>query len=168
MARLLHLLPLTIGALALVALPASAQSRNRESLGVYSGWAAFRDEGAARCYAIAKPRGRNERAAFASVATWPKRGIRGQLHIRLARPAADGSAPVLRVGGRRFELVASGRDAWAQDGAMDAAILSALRSADTLRVTARAANGGRFTSRYDLAGVATAMDAALVACANRD
>jgi hypothetical protein len=155
-----------LSVLALVALPAAAQGSGKESLGVYSGWAAFEDESASRCYAIAKPRGDNEEAAFASVATWPKRGIRSQIHIRLARPAAQGSTPVLRIGARRFELVASGRNAWAKDGAMDAAIVAALRSAETLRVSARAANGRRFTSRYDLEGAATAMDAALLACAN--
>ncbi|QIQ85811.1 hypothetical protein [Erythrobacter sp.] len=152
--------------LAALALPAAAQQDGKESLGVYSNWAAFRDESAARCYAIARPRGSNRAAAFASIATWPKRGIRGQLHIRLARPAAKGSAPSLRVGSRRFDLVARGRDAWAKDAAADAAIIAALRSATILRVTARAAGGGRFTSRYDLDGVATAMDAATVGCAN--
>lgn len=162
----LPLAALPLAALLALAAPALAQVQGKESLGVYSGWAAFKDERAARCYAIAKPRGSNEEGAFASVATWPKRGIRSQFHIRLARPAADGSTPVLRVGARRFELVASGRNVWAKDAAMDAAIVAALRSADALRVTAFAANGRRFTSRYDLAGVATAMDAALVGCAD--
>ncbi|MEE4338021.1 hypothetical protein [Erythrobacter sp.] len=166
MPRLALALPVAFAALALGAAPASAQPDGRESLGVYSSWAAFRDDASARCYAIAKPRGGNEEAAFASVATWPKRGIRSQLHIRLARPAAEGSNPVLRIGSRRFELVASGRDAWAKDGAMDAAVVAALRSATDLRVTARTPGGRRFTSRYDLTGVATAMDAAAVGCAN--
>lgn len=159
-----------LAAIALLAAPATAQEgraqEERESLGVFANWAAFRDAGAARCYAIAKPRGRNEAGAFASVGTWPERGIRGQIHIRLARPVARGSTPLLSVGGRRFELVASGRDAWARDGAMDAAIIAALRSADSLRVRAREPSGRRFASRYDLDGVATAIDAALVACAN--
>jgi len=158
-------LAFALSMLALIALPASAQGSAKESLGVYSDWAAFKDASAARCYAIAKPRGKNEEAAFASVATWPKRGIRSQLHVRLARPAAERSTPVLRIGARRFELVTSGRDAWAKDRAMDAAIVAALRSGEVLRVSARAANGRRFTSRYDLAGAATAMDAALVGCA---
>jgi hypothetical protein len=156
-----------LAALAFLALPATAQSGDRESLGVYGTWAAFRDATPARCYAIAKPRGANSQAAFASVATWPGRGIRSQVHLRLARPVAKGRAPVLRVGQRRFELAASGRDAWAKDGAMDAAIVAALRSAKSFSVTARAAKGGSFTSRYDLEGVATAMDAAVVACSNR-
>ncbi|MFW5634471.1 MAG: hypothetical protein ACOCYR_06230 [Erythrobacter sp.] len=157
---------LCLAALAFLALPAAAQSGGRESLGVYANWAAFRDAGPPRCYAIARPRGTNREAAFASIATWPERRVRSQLHMRLARPAAEGSTPVLRIGSRRFELVASGRDAWAKDAAMDAAIVAALRSATSLSVTARGAAGGRFTSRYDLDGVATAMDAAVVGCAD--
>jgi len=147
----------------------NAQTGAKESLGVYSGWAAFRDEAKARCYAIARPRGddgADGRGAFASVASWPALGIRGQIHIRLARKAAPGSSPILRIGSRRFELAASGRDAWARDAAMDAAIIAAMRSAETFRVSARAAGGGLFTSRYDLDGIATAIDAAVVGCAS--
>ena len=56
--------------LCLVATPLAA----KDSLGVYSGWAAFRDAEVPRCYAIASPEPRrNYRAngAYASVGTWP-------------------------------------------------------------------------------------------------
>jgi hypothetical protein len=127
----------------------------KESLGVYDGWGAFRDAGKTRCYAIAQPRGAGSSGAFASVATWPRRGVRGQVHIRLSRPVPQDSAPSVRIGGR-------GRDAWALDEKGDAAIIAAMRSNTAMRV--RAAG---FSERYDLEGVATAIDAAVVGCANR-
>ena len=73
----------------------------------------------------------------------------------------------LRVGGKSFTLAASGRNAWARDARMDAAVIAAMRSAPRMTVSARASNGNRFSDRYDLAGVATAIDAAVVGCANR-
>lgn len=134
----------------------------KESLGVFDGWGAFRDAGKTRCYAIAQPRGGDATGAFASIATWPRRGVRGQVHIRLSRPVDDDSAVSLRIGRNTFPLVARGRDAWAPDNKGDAAIIAAMRSNSTMRV--RAAG---ISERYDLEGVATAIDAAIVGCANR-
>ena len=157
---------MTKAALPLLALLAiSAPATARDSLGVYSNWAAFRDDTPSRCYAIANPRGNNASASFASVATWPDKGIRGQLHLRLSRAVGDDGDAVLSIGGEEFALVAKGRNAWASDGRMDAQIVAAMRSASRMSVAARGANGARFSDRYSLTGAATAMDAATVGCA---
>ncbi len=148
---------------AVLAAPLSA----KDSLGVFSNWAAFRDDGAARCYAIAKPRNSKKAGTYASLGTWPKRNVRNQLHIRLSRPARDGSDARLRIGGKTFELATKGRDAWAKDPRMDAAITAALRSASLMSVSVLSSNANRFTDRYNLAGVATAMDASVVGCSNQ-
>ena len=148
---------------ALLALAAPATAR--DSLGVYSNWATFRDDSPARCYAIAKPSRGSEAGPFASVATWPGKGIRGQLHFRLSRETREEADATLAIGEQEFELVAKGKNAWAKDNAMDAAIVAAMRSSPRMTIAARGANGARFSDRYDLSGVATAMDAAVVACA---
>lgn len=146
----------------------------KDSLGVYSNWAVFRDGSVPRCYAIAKaedPRRASEEqrdyAPYLTVATWPKRNIRNQVHIRLSRQLA--SSPNLRlvVGSRSFALTGGGGDAWARDKAMDAAIVAAMRSATRLSVTGSGSNGKRFTDRYQLNDVATAIDAATLGCSPR-
>jgi hypothetical protein len=150
-------------ALLMTAAPLAA----RDSLGVFDGWAAFRDASPKRCYAIAKPRGSKSQTAFASVATWPDRKVRGQVHFSLSRPAAEKAKVRLRIGSRDFSVVAKGRNAWAPDAKMDAAIIAALRSASAMNISTRSAAGGSFTDRYALAGAASAMDAASVGCAER-
>jgi len=157
-----HAFPL----LALIALAAPASAR--DSLGVYSDWAAFRDDAPSRCYAIAKPTRSSDAGPFASVATWPDTSVRGQLHIRLSRETREEANATLTIGDQRFELVAKGHNAWAQDNRMDAAIVASIRSASRMSVAATGANGARFSDRYSLAGVATAMDAAVVGCATRE
>ncbi|MGE0179956.1 MAG: hypothetical protein AB7O91_09080 [Sphingomonas sp.] len=151
--------------LALAAAPAFAQ---RQSLGVFGGWAAFRDPG--RCYAIAAPvagpRPEGWRP-FLSVGHWPARGPGGQVHVRLSRAKRDGSAVLLRIDGTSFQLVGSGRDAWAPDSGADDAILAAMRTGLNLVVETRAANGARFREGYQLRGAATAIDAAALACRPR-
>lgn len=141
----------------------------KENLGVFENWGAFRDEAGPRCYAIATPRPSSASGsgqASASVATWPRRNIRGQVHFRLSRETRADSAVTLQIGRERFELT-GGVNAWAVDRRMDAAILAALRSADRMRVSATDARGRRFSDSYSLSGVASAMDAATVACARR-
>ncbi|MBD2841488.1 hypothetical protein [Erythrobacter rubeus] len=142
-------------ALGALATPAIA----KDSLGVYSDWAAFRDGDVANCYAIAKATNRELGVAYATVASWPKRGIRNQVHIRLSREAPSSGRVRVRVGRTGFNLIAQGRNAWAEDRQMNAAIVAALRSANSMQVRVRG-----FTDRYNLAGVATAMDAAVIGC----
>lgn len=146
-----------------LASPALAQP---QSLGAFSNWAAFRD--GARCYAIAQPYQAPESSdwqPFASIGVWPGRG--GQLHIRLSREKREGSAVLLRIDGRTFQLVGGGRDAWAPDGRADAEIQTAMRTGIDLVVETRATDGQQVRDLYRLRGAATAMDAAAIACAPR-
>ncbi|MGB7370694.1 hypothetical protein [Erythrobacter sp.] len=139
----------------------------KDSLGIYSSWGAFRDDGPVHCYAIAKPERERDSDPFASIATYPARGVERQVHLRLSRSVSASARVRLTVGSRQFDLAANGRNAWGRDGRMDAAIVAAMRSAPTMRVAARDVGGVRFVDRYDLAGAATAIDAATVGCANR-
>jgi len=160
-----------IGRLALACLLlAAAPLYARDSLGVFSGWGAFRDPATPRCYAIAMAE-KNARAGqyqpFASVGTWPKRNpvVRNQLHIRLSRAIRQGSAVRLAIGGQRFELTGGGGDAWAKDARMDATIVATMRSAGSMTISASDTAGRLFTDTYKLEGAGTAMDAATVGCA---
>lgn len=159
-------MPLATGVLALMATPAVA----RDSLGIFGTWGAFRDAAGPRCYAIAEaspsPNAR-ERQPYASIGTWPRRQVHGQVHLRLSRVLAAQPRLTLALGGRRFALVGGGADAWAASAADNAAILAAMRQAGSMSVSATDRSGRRFTDRYALAGAATAMDAATVGCARQ-
>ncbi len=161
--RLAFVLLLVVVAVVTIITPVSA----RDSLGVFSDWGAFRDAETPRCYAIAKPASRRETAAFASVGTWPRRGVRGQVHFRLSQAVRAGAKIQLTIGRRSFTLAGSGNNAWAKDRRGDAAIVAAMRSASRMTVAATNRQGRGFSDRYPLAGAATAMDAATVACARR-
>ncbi len=102
---------------------------------------------------------------YVAIGTWPRRGERGQVHFRLSRRVADGRKATLSLGGKRFVLIGGGGDAWAADRRMDAAIVATMRSAPTMSISARDSRGRAFGNRYNLAGAATALDSATVACA---
>ena len=96
-----------------------------ERIGIFSGWGAFQDPGT-RCYAIAEPVPGSSAAAaraFASVGTWPTRGVRNQINLRLSHVANSRGRVTLSIDERRFELIAQGAEAWAPDRQTDAAIV---------------------------------------------
>jgi hypothetical protein len=148
-----------------IATPALA----RDALGTYGGWAAFRDPQTPRCYAIAKadPAARSgPQTAYVDVSTWPRRGLYGQVHFRLARPLPPGSRPQLSFAGQRVTLNADALgNAWAADPRADAAIVAALRGGARLAVWARDARGQGFTSTFAPTGAPSALDAMALACA---
>ncbi len=144
-----------------IAVPASA----RDTIGIYKGWGSFRDASPARCYAIARPVMAGGRSSgFASVATWPKRGLRASLYVRLSRERDRSAGVTLTVGERRFALVANGLNAWASDAPSDHAIVAAMRSGRSMSIEAVGVGGRPFADVYALSGAATAIDAAVLAC----
>jgi len=147
-----------------LATPALAQ---RRPLGTWYFWGAFRDN--ERCFAISEPGQQAEREArpFASVGWWPGRGIGGQLHVRLGSEKRPGSAVLLRIDGRTFQLLSGPRDAWAPDARADAEIVAAMRSGVEMSVETRSARGAQMRDLYRLRGAATAIDAAAIACRRR-
>jgi hypothetical protein len=107
--RWLALLPLLL---------ATAPALAKDDLGVFGQWAAFRDADVPRCYAIsAAERGASAFPAYADVATWPRLGVRGQVHFRLSRELHDNPRLTLTIGSERFQLtggsVDAGRDIYA-------------------------------------------------------
>jgi hypothetical protein len=153
----------------LLVLGAATPALARDSLGMFSGWGAFRDPGQ-RCYAIAKANPSamsRDFQPYADVAIWPGRGVRGQVHFRLSRPLAGNSQPQLAIGGQRIPLRANAAtgDVWAADKRGDAMIVATMRSAGSMTASARDARGRGFSNTWQLAGAATAMDAASLGCA---
>jgi hypothetical protein len=146
-----------------LAVPAQAAG---QSLGIFFQWGAFEEPG--RCYAIAeperspKPRGWKP---FASVGYWPDRGVRGQLHIRLSRRKREGSAVLLKIDDRTWQLIGGGNNAWAPDARADAEIVSAMHTGVDMIVETRSDRGALVRDYYRLRGAATALDAAAIACA---
>src|SRR5690606_5725615 len=82
-----------------------------------------------------------------------------------SREKREGSAVLLRIDGRVFQLIGAGRDAWAPDAAADAQIRDAMRTGVDMVVETRTARGALARDLYRLRRAATAMDAAAIACA---
>ncbi|MXO64355.1 invasion associated locus B family protein [Altericroceibacterium endophyticum] len=148
---------------------APASATNAESLGIYENWGAFRSSEPLNCYAIAKASNSNaSKQAYVSISVWPGRNIRDQIHFRLSRKRSASSSIRLRIDGTRFALIGRSRDAWSKNAATDRNIAKAMRSASRMTISATDTSGKRFHDRYDLSGIASAMDAAHLGCISAD
>ena len=149
----------------IIAVPAAAE---RSPLGVFGEWGSFTEDNPRRCFAIAEPH-RSPKARgwrpFASIAFWPARGVRNQLHFRLSREKRPGSAVILRIDDGSFQLIGGGNTAWAPNPRADAQIITAMRRGLDMTVETRSTTGRRVRDQYRLRGAATAIDAAAIACA---
>jgi hypothetical protein len=145
---------------------AALLSGNGDAIGIYHSWGAFREAAPTRCFAIAEPVRHTRNKAFASVSTWPDRGIRSQLAVHLSQVVGD--RPVtLSIDDRHFTLIATNAAAWAPDRRTDRAIVEAMRSGRSMSVEGVSATGRPFADVYQLAGAATAIDAAALSCVTR-
>ncbi len=149
---------------ALLASHLSAKSQ----LGVYQGWAAFKDAETPRCYAITAPEetvGTPELKPYLSIGFWPKKGVSHHVYVRLSRERSSNSAITLTAGGRRFRLQSNANSGWASDRRTDLAIIAAIRSASALSVESIGHDGRAIVDAYALRGAPSAIDAAAVGCA---
>ncbi|WP_397590382.1 hypothetical protein [Sphingorhabdus sp.] len=163
MRRAAQLLSVFLSTLALAG-PLSAKER----LGVYQGWAAFRDPAAHRCYAITAPEetlSKPIHPAFLSIGFWPSRGVTHQVYVRLSCDRSANSGVILSAGGRRFRLRAAGDGVWALDRRMDLAVVAAMRSATSLSIETIGRDGQSIIDTYSLRGAPSAIDAATLGCA---
>lgn len=145
----------------------AAPASERVAIGAWGRWGAFADAAPRRCYAIAQPLRddgtADRRGGFASVAT--ARGGRQTLYLRLSRPRSPAALLTLEIDDRRFALVGDAASARAPDPTTDRAIVAAMRGARGMALTTLDRAGRAIADRYVLTGVATAIDAAALACA---
>lgn len=149
-------------------LAAAAPLAAKDRLGVYQGWAAFRDPSTPRCYAVSAPEetvGTPTRNGYLSVGFWPNRNVAHQIYVRLSRERSSNSAITLSAGGRRFRMKVDGHNGWAIDRRMDLAIVAAMRSATSLSVESIGRDGRSIVDAYSLRGAPSAIDAAALGCA---
>ncbi|MEW4467288.1 hypothetical protein AB1K62_05580 [Parasphingorhabdus sp. JC815] len=153
-----------------VLIVAAGPAAAKVSLGIFNSWGAFRDPAVPRCYAIAESEeitGKAQRKSYVSVGYWPRRNIRAQFHVRLSRDRSTNSRVMVGIGGRRFQLTANRSDGWSQDRKMDAAIIKAIRSANSMTIESTGRDGRPIVDAYLLRGAATAIDAASLGCSKQ-
>src|SRR3546814_16890738 len=87
------------------------------------------------------------------------------LHIRLSRQKREGSAVLLKIDDRTWQLIGGGNNAWAPDRRADAEIVAAMRTGVDMTIETRSDRGARVQDHYRWSGAATDIADAAIACA---
>lgn len=156
-------------ALLFASTPANAA---RTPLGVFEGWAAFKDTAPeALCYVVAQPQRSllsrkdvKRSPPHLMVSFWPGRKISGQIQVVLGFPVNSGDPVRLDVGGQRFQLAGRGDSAWPLNAQTDSALLSVLRKSAEFSVTVRSGRGTEIKDTYALSGFNAALAAGKAGC----
>ncbi len=158
---------------ALTGMGGSALAQERELIGTFRDWNAFRDTdgGNTFCYAVAIPdetqlsrRGRQRGEIFFFVTSWKELGRSNEINVFVGYPIDEEARHMLRIGNEAFELFGQGERAFLMEETQTDQVLSAMRRGSRMIVTARSALGTESTDGYSLLGATAALQAASDAC----
>ena len=163
--------------LVLFGLGGPAIAQERELLGTFRDWNAFREtlDGNTICYAVAIPgetqlsrRGRQRGDVYFFVTTWKELGVRNQVNVVVGYPIDEDSTPAIRIGNETFDMFGrntqdEGRT-WLLDSEQTDTLLGAMRRGSRMTVTGRSELGTDSTDQYSLMGATDALASAFGAC----
>jgi hypothetical protein len=159
--------------LSFFAFAGGARADDRELLGTFRDWSAFREvqDGNTVCYAVSIPdeselsrRGRQRGDIYFFVTSWKELGFRNQVNVVIGYPLDEESTPMIRIGNSSFEMFGRGERAWLLDENQTDALLAAMRQGSRMTVTGRSERGTDSTDSYSLLGATAALQAASEAC----
>lgn len=165
---------LSIGALAVAAVPAAAQeSTNR--VAAKTDWSVFVEDDPTECWGVSAPTEtvnkkdgrvvavrRGDILLF--VAYRPGSGVKGEVSFTGGYPFAGGSTVTLDISGTSFELFTDGEWAWPASPQDDAKIITAMKRGANAKVTGRSSRGTVTEDTFSLLGFTAALDEAETRC----
>jgi invasion protein IalB len=140
------------------------------AVGKFRDWSVFTEKTGSDtlCYAATQAVSKSPRKAthgdvWFYVTTWKSGAAKNQPSLKAGYEFDAGREHKARVGRSAWSLFASGREVFADDGD-DAAIVSALKKGESLKVEARSQRGTDTAYSFSLSGSAAAIDKAVASC----
>lgn len=169
-------LALSTGALALAAVPGSAQEA-AAPVATITDWTVFADGTPRECWSVSPPKSstasRDGRDVTSSVrrgdiflyATYrPASGVAGEIAFTGGYPFASGSTVKVQIGRESFDLVTQDDWAWSANADQDAALRAAMKGGEDAVVTGRSSRGTVTKDTFSLMGFTAALEEAEKRC----
>ncbi|MCC6984200.1 MAG: hypothetical protein IT535_13095 [Bauldia sp.] len=148
---------------------ASAQTPAR--VGTFRDWSTYTYTGASGkvCFASTQPRETlptnvNRDPVFFFITTTPGTQVREEPSIRIGYPFRPDSRVNLTIGDQTFVLMTQGEDAWVENQALEAALITAMRAGQSMVVRGISQRGTNTTDTYSLLGVTAALNSVATEC----
>lgn len=140
-------------------------------LGAFKDWAAHTDGKAKSkiCWIYSEPQkdeGKYKKRGriYALVTHRPGEKVTNQVQFTAGYTFKKGSAVVVRIGPKKFELFTNADSAWARNVKDDAALVAAMRAGKSMIVTGQSSRGTKTKDTYSLSGSSAALKAINKAC----
>lgn len=116
------------------------------------------------CYVISKPtskkpRNANRAAIVFYISAWPKDGVRNQVSVKLGYPINPKKSVTAKVGSDVFKLTARDERAYIYDATQELKLVEAMKTGNTVVITATSKRGTTTIDTYSLNGISAALKA---------
>ena len=148
---------------------AAAQTGAATTIGSFKQWTAYKSSEAdgKMCfiasqptdtkYAPSKPKSRDQ--AYFMVTIIPAKKIKNEASTIIGYAFKDGSKVTVDVEGKKFTMFTDKDNAWIENQAQEATLLSAMKGAKTMTLEGVSKRGTTTTDTYSLTGLGSALDA---------
>ena len=142
-------------------------------LGQFGDWGAYTANSGGKqvCYALAKPSSqatqppnRPRDPAYIFVSTRPSENVRNEISIVIGYPFKPGSEANVDIGSSKYAMYTQADGAWIKNPAEEARMVDTMRRGSDLVVTGESGKGTKSTDRYNLRGLAQALDRVAQEC----
>jgi invasion protein IalB len=142
-------------------------------LGQFGDWGAYAANSGGRsiCYALAKPSSqatqppnRPRDPAYIFVSSRPSENVRNEISIVIGYPFKPGSEANVDIGSAKYAMYTQADGAWIKNAAEEARMVDAMRRGADLVVSGESGKGTKSTDRYNLRGLAQALDRVAAEC----
>ena len=142
-------------------------------LGQFGDWGAYAASSGGKqvCYALAKPSSqatqpanRPRDPAYIFVSTRPSENVRNEISIVIGYPFKPGADANVDIGPAKYAMYTQNDGAWIKNAAEEARMVDTMRRGSDLVVTGESGKGTKSTDRYNLRGLAQALDRVAQEC----
>jgi hypothetical protein len=148
---------------------ASAQTPSR--VGTFRDWSSYTYQSASGkvCFAATQPRETlptnvNRDPVFFFVTTSPGEQKREEPSVRIGYPFRPDSRVNLTIGDQTFVLMTLETDAWVENQALEAALITAIRAGQSMVIRGISQRGTNTTDTYSLLGATAALNSVAAEC----
>ena len=142
-------------------------------LGQFGDWGAYTASSGGKqiCYALAKPSSqatqppnRPRDPAYIFVSTRPSENVKNEISIVIGYPFKPGQDANVDIGSAKYALLTQNDGAWVKNPAEEARMVDTMRRGADLIVSGESGKGTKSTDRYNLRGLAQALDRVAQEC----
>lgn len=144
---------------------APSMAQEPSSVGEFSDWAAYtyKAKNGPVCYIVSQPKksvpdGVSRDPIFFLVTHRPGEKVKNEVNTIIGYPFKKDSTATVQIGSESFDLFTSGDGAWSDSSGRDSAIVTAMKSGQSMTVKGTSWRGTATTDQYSLAGVSAAME----------